>query len=74
MPNLLDTADAAKRIGIGRNTLQRWIRAGQVKAPKAILRNGRAVRLWSEADLRRLAEVKAKTYRKGRGRKPKPKR
>jgi len=31
------------------------------------------VRLWSAADIERLAEAKAKTYRKGRGRKPKAK-
>jgi predicted site-specific integrase-resolvase len=74
MPDGLNTAGAAKKIGITRNTLQRWIREGQVKAPKAILRNGRAVRLWSDADIKRLAEVKENTYRKGRGRKPKPKR
>jgi len=69
----LNTTDAAAKVGIARHTLQRWIREGQVKAPKAILRNGRAVRLWSDADVKRLVEVKAATYRKGRGRKPKPK-
>lgn len=69
----LDTADAAKKVGIGRNTLQRWIRDGQVRAPKPILRNGRAVRLWSDADVKRLEKVKANNYRKGRGRKPKTK-
>jgi predicted site-specific integrase-resolvase len=69
----LNTTDAAARAGIARHTLQRWIREGQIKAPKAILRNGRAVRLWSDADIKRLENVKAATYRKGRGRKPKPK-
>jgi excisionase family DNA binding protein len=74
MLDSLNTADAAKKVGIGRNTLQRWIRDGHVKAPKAILQNGRAVRLWSNSDIKRLADVKENTYRKGRGRKPKPKR
>ncbi len=74
MPERLTTAEAAKAVGIARHTLQQWIRERRVKAPKAVLRNGRGVRLWSDADVKRLAEVKAKTYRKGRGRKPKPKR
>lgn len=74
MAERLTTAEAAKAVGIARHTLQRWISEGKVEAPKAILRNGRGVRLWSGVDLKRLAGVKASTYRKGRGRKPKPKR
>jgi predicted site-specific integrase-resolvase len=74
MLKALKTAAAAGKVGIARHTLQRWIRERQVKAPKAIVQNGRAVRLWSEADMKRLAEVKGNIYRKGRGRKPKPKR
>ena len=54
--------------------VQRWIREGKVKAPKPQIRNGRAVRLWSGAHLRTLAQVKADMYRKGRGRRPKPNR
>lgn len=73
MSERLNTAEAAKAVGIARHTLQQWIREGRVKAPKPILRDGRGVRLWSDADVRRLAQVKADTYRKGRGRKPKPK-
>jgi excisionase family DNA binding protein len=69
MSERLATAEAAKAVGIARHTLQRWIREGRVKAPKPILRDGRAVRLWSDADLKRLSQIKASTYRKGRGRK-----
>ena len=71
MPQRLTTAGAAKAVGIARHTLQGWIKAGKVKAPKPRLRNGRGVRLWSDADVKRLAQVKAATYRKGRGRKKK---
>ena len=39
-------------------TLHRWIVAGRVKAPKLRIRNGRAVRLWSKADLARLRKLK----------------
>ena len=73
MSQSLTTAGAAKAVGITRQTLQRWIRERKLKVPKPTLRNGRGVRLWSDADVRRLAQVKMETYRKGRGRKPKPK-
>ena len=67
----LTTAEAAIRTGLNRVTLQEWIRQGRVKAPRLVLRNGRAVRLWSQADLKKLRDVKAHTYRRGRGRKKK---
>jgi excisionase family DNA binding protein len=72
MTERLTTGGAAKAVGIARHTLQRWIREGKVKAPKPVLRDGRGVRLWTDADVKRLAETKVRTYRKGRGRKPKP--
>lgn len=74
MGSPLTTSEAAKAVGIARHTLQRWIREGKVKAPKTTLRDGHGVRLWSEVDVKRLIQAKSKNYRKGRGRKPKPKR
>ena len=71
MRRKLTTAGAAEAIGIDRVTLQRWIRVGQVKAPKAILRNGRGVRLWAHADMERLRRIKEKFYRQGQGRRAK---
>jgi len=50
-------------------TLHRWVTAGKVNAPKLRIRNGRAVRLWSNADLARLRRLKQEIYCKGRGRK-----
>ena len=70
----LTTAEAAVEVGIDRITLQRWIRAKRVKAPRAVLRNGRAVRLWAPDDIERLRKTKERIHRKGRGRKAKPKR
>jgi excisionase family DNA binding protein len=64
------TGEAAKAVGISRASLQVWIAAGTIRAPKTQLVNGRAVRLWSAEDIERLRAVKAKVYRKGRGRKP----
>jgi len=68
------TEEAAKAVKIGRVTLQRWIAAKKVRAPKTQLVSGKAVRLWSEEDISRLRKAKEEIYRKGRGRKPKPKR
>jgi excisionase family DNA binding protein len=53
----LSTAEAASAVGIGRVTLQRWIRRGQVKAPKMVIRNGRALRLWFDRDIARLRKL-----------------
>jgi len=50
-------------------TLHRWIVAKRLKAPKLRIRNGRAVRLWHQADLDRLRALKQRIYCKGRGRK-----
>jgi DNA-binding transcriptional MerR regulator len=69
----LTTGDAAKAAGISRATLQTWIAAKTegLRAPKTQLVEGKAVRLWTPADIKRLRGVKEKVYRKGRGRKPK---
>jgi predicted site-specific integrase-resolvase len=69
MANPCNTQQAAKTAGISNMTLHRWIVTGRVKAPKLRIRNGRAVRLWSEADLTRLRKLKQAIYCKGRGRK-----
>jgi hypothetical protein len=67
----LTTAEAAKEADIHLATLQRWIAAGKVTAPKPILIGAVGYRLWSAKDVERLKKVKNKIYRKGRGRKPK---
>jgi excisionase family DNA binding protein len=71
MAQRVATAEAANVVGIDRITLQRWIRDGKVKAPRPVLRRGRAVRLWSARDIERLRKVKKRIHRKGRGRKKK---
>ncbi len=65
------TGEAAKAVGIHQVTLQEWIRTGKVKAPRLVIRHGRAVRLWTESAVEYLRRRKAELYRKGRGRKPK---
>ena len=61
-------------VGIGRMTLLRWLKAGKVREPKRIRNGGVQARIWTETDVERLRKYKVANYRKGRGRKPKPKR
>jgi len=67
------TTEAAKEAGIHLATLQRWIVTRKVTAPKPTLVGAVGYRLWSAKDVARLKKVKAGIYRKGRGRKSKPK-
>lgn len=70
----LTTTDAAAKVGLHLVTLQRWIAAGKVKAPRPTLVGAVGYRLWTAKDVERLQKTKNGIYRKGRGRKPKPKR
>jgi excisionase family DNA binding protein len=70
----LTTTEAAEKAGIHLATLQRWIATGRIKAPKPTLVGAVGYRLWSTRDVARLQKAKQEIYRKGRGRKPKPKR
>ncbi len=67
------TREAADGLGVSLNTLQRWIKARKVKAPKLTVVHGRAVRLWTQKDIARLRKVKEEIYRRGRGVKKKSK-
>jgi hypothetical protein len=69
MAKLCNTQHAAKAAGIAVMTLHRWMVAKKLRAPKLLIRNGRAVRLWGTADLERLRKLKQEIYCKGRGRK-----
>ena len=64
-----NTQEAAKAAGISVMTLHRWIVGKKLQVPRLQIRNGRAVRLWSKADLARLRKLKQVIYCKGRGRK-----
>ena len=70
----LSTNEVAKAIGVHTITVEKWIADGKVKGPKRLQVGGRVVRLWTASDVERLRKHKQKNYRKGRGRKPKPKR
>jgi excisionase family DNA binding protein len=62
------TEQAARKVGITRQTLQSWIRAKKIRPPAPTLDGARGKRLWTESDLARLREAKAKVYYKGQGR------
>jgi hypothetical protein len=68
------TADVARQIGVHKNTLLRWLYAGVVDEPKRHTNGGQDVRMWTDRDVQKVLKYKQQNYRKGRGRKPKPKR
>jgi predicted site-specific integrase-resolvase len=60
----------AERVGIHWTTLELWIKKGKVR-PRTVQIGKKTYRLWTEREIERVRGVKEKTYRKGRGRKPK---
>lgn len=68
------TLEAARMVGINRVTLQRWLLDGKVAEPRRIRHAGIDARVWNDRDVERVLKFKQENYRKGRGRKPKPKR
>jgi predicted site-specific integrase-resolvase len=66
------TAQVAQLLKIGRQTLHRWIASGAVSAPERSKVGGVTVRMWTDRDVERVRKYKTVNYRKGRGRKPKP--
>jgi DNA-binding transcriptional MerR regulator len=55
---LLSTVEVAAAIGVPRATLQYWIKQRKIAAPKARLRGGVAVRLWTPADVEKARKLK----------------
>jgi len=56
------TAQVARILGIGTDTLHRWISEKKVPAPAVQLVGGVRVRLWSEGDLEKASKYKAQCY------------
>jgi excisionase family DNA binding protein len=71
------TVQVAKLLGIGRDTIYRWMRAKKIRGSR-VIRVGTGdsfqVRYWTDRDVARIKKYMQQNYRKGRGRKPKPKR
>jgi hypothetical protein len=70
----LSTEDVARKIGINRVTLERWLSNGKVAAPGKIRIGRSEFRNWTDADMERVRKYKLQNYRKGQDRKAKPKR
>lgn len=70
----LSTSEVAKKAGIDKATLERWLAGGKIGRPKALRVGEKVFRNWTDADVERVRKYKQENYRKGRGRKPKPKR
>ena len=70
----LSTEEVAQKVGVNRVTLERWLSSGKVKPPKTIRFGRNEFRDWTANDVERVRKYKQQNYRKGRGRKPKPKR
>ena len=56
------TPQVAKLLGIGYDTLHRWIQQKKLLAPKAQLVGGLRVRLWSKKDIEAAEQYKAAHY------------
>jgi MerR HTH family regulatory protein len=69
----LSTEGVAKQAGISRVTLERWLSSGKLSPPKSIFYGRNKFRNWTPEDVERVSKYKQENYRKGRGRKPKPK-
>jgi predicted DNA-binding transcriptional regulator AlpA len=68
------TGQVMKIVGISRTTLLQWLKNGKIPEPRKMTNVGMVARIWNDRDVERLKKHKQENYRKGRGRKPKPKR
>jgi excisionase family DNA binding protein len=74
MKKSFSTSQVTKMVGIGRMTILRWLKDGKIPEPRRIRNGGVDARIWTVRDVERVRSYKQENYRKGRGRKPKPKR
>jgi len=56
----ISTVGVSERTGVARATLQLWIKTGRVAAPKLQLVGGKAVRLWTAAQVREIRKLKGR--------------
>jgi hypothetical protein len=60
MKNTYSTQTAARKMGVGFRTLNRWLALGTIRPSTAIkMPNGRTLWLWTDVDIARGRRVKA---------------
>jgi excisionase family DNA binding protein len=69
--NTYTTLQAAEVLGIGRDTLYRWIRAKKIRPGKVTRVGNFAIRGWTDRDLARIRKYMRENYVKGPGRRKK---
>ena len=62
MRTTYSTVQVAKLLGIGPDTLHRWMREKKVPTPPAHTVGGMTVRLWSKSDLEKARKYKIEHY------------
>jgi predicted site-specific integrase-resolvase len=62
------TVQLAERLGVGRDTIYRWMRAGKIKTAPVSQLGPFRVRLWTERDVARIRAFMQEGYFAGRGR------
>jgi len=58
MTRKLRTTEVAAAAGVSRATVQHWIKTGKISAPALQLVDGKAVRLWTDAQAERARKLK----------------
>ena len=53
----LSSEQVAKKLGISKSSLSRYILMGKVPAPPETMAGGMRMRLWSESEIERLREI-----------------
>jgi len=66
------TVQLAERLGVGRDTIYRWMRAGKIKAAPVSRLGPFRVRLWTDRDVARIRKFMEEGYFDGRGRRKSP--
>jgi predicted site-specific integrase-resolvase len=65
------TQEVAKTIGVGYQTLLRWLYAGKLAEPERMIYGGQNLRLWTKDDIQRARKYKVEGLPSRRNRKPK---
>jgi transposase len=63
------TKEVAKKIGVGHQTLLRWLYAKRIAEPERLRLGGATLRLWTEDDIRRARQYKTEGAASRRSRK-----